>query len=229
MALGNIPYHEAVRIVKQYQITGPVSLSRPAPSPGPTHLSLPEGTAKMTERHRNYLRRRHLDPDMLEKKYGLLGTGPAGPYCHRIIIPVYQGGRLVHYQGRDITNQAPIKYKACPKDKAIFPLKDLLYNVENCSGDAVLVVEGAFDVFRLGDDSLALFGVGFSNRQVNLLIHRFKRVVVLFDTDAEKQAAKLTQLLSGAGIETKWVVLPSGDPGDLSQEEADQLKGELLS
>ena len=80
----------------------------------PTTIILPKHT-ELTRPHKNYLIKRNFDPDELEFKWRLVSTGPVGPYKHRIIAPIYFNEKLVSYQGRDITDKAKLKYKACKR------------------------------------------------------------------------------------------------------------------
>ena len=57
----------------------------------------------LKEVHKEYLRSRNFNPSFLESKYKLRGTNNLGDYRFRIIAPIFYNGKLVSYQGRDIT------------------------------------------------------------------------------------------------------------------------------
>lgn len=194
-------------------------------------LLLPAGTDKMTRRHRDYLQQRQFDPNQLEQLWELQGTGPVGDYKHRIIIPIRHRGKLVSYQGRDITGKSGMKYKACRQEHEVIEHKHCLYGLDKAKRDRVIVVEGVTDVWRLGPGAVATFGVKFKPAQVALLL-RFKRVFILFDPDpeAQHQAELLGTCLAGAGRDIQIIQLDgtSGDPADLPQQEADDIVAELL-
>lgn len=164
-------------------------------------FSLPGGN--LTEIHTKYLFSRKYDPDFLTKKYGLRATGPIGAYKYRIIIPFYQNGEIVTFQGRDYTGQSDIKYKACLPEYEKTHIKHILYNIDNCREDYVVLTEGCFKVFRLGDNSLSVSGKNFKIEQI-LHLKRYKRVFIFFDPDEAGKTAsiKLQSILDNMGIDT---------------------------
>ena len=193
-------------------------------------LKMPYGTAKMTDRHREYLRTRHFDPSRLETEWGLLGTGVVGPFAHRIIIPVVQNGKLVCFQGRDISGKATNKYKSCPDDKAVFPIKTLLYGIDKVRGDSVVATEGPTKVWRLGAGSVCTFGATVTNAQVKLF-KRFRRVFLLFDEDEAGLAGaeKVGKELAVFGMNAVLVTTGIRDVAELSDGDARGLMVSLLN
>ncbi len=149
---------------------------------------------KLDARHRRYLANRDFEVNYIERKFDLRGTMHYGDYKFRIIIPIYFNGQIVSYQGRDITNKQHLRYKACAKKNEIIHHKEILYNYDNCTNvnKHVMVVEGLFDVFRLGDDCVATFGTAFTDNQVKLL-SKFKRVYTIYDAEdgAQESAEKI--------------------------------------
>jgi DNA primase len=69
-------------------------------------------------------------------------------YSRRVIIPIYDlDGRLVSYQGRDITGTAPQKYLFPP---GFASTGAYLYNGHNAKGaERIVLGEGAFDVMAI--------------------------------------------------------------------------------
>ena len=193
-------------------------------------VDFPLGTVELQPKHRDYLIGRNFDPDLLERIYGLKGTGPLGDYKFRIIAPVILDGKMVSYQGRDVTGKSDLRYKACPLDLEVVHHKHTLYGIDLVKGDSVAVVEGITDVWRLGPGAVATFGTGFTKRQANTLIQRFKRVYLLFDPEpkAQQVAEELSWVLGNVGIESYIIDLESSvDPGDMKQDDADNLMKEL--
>ncbi len=171
--------------------------------------------------HRNFLRSRGFNAQYLEDKYDLRSE------ASRIIIPVYYNRRIVSYQERDVRFKF---YKSCPLEIAIMNNKDIFYNLDNVFGEVVVVVEGVFDVYRLGDNSVCSFGTGITTSQVALLAKRFKKVIMFFDPepDAQKKADKVASELEMMGVDThveKEYCSSCGvdDPAELSQSEADKF------
>jgi len=182
----------------------------------------------MTQHHRKYLEFRGFDPEKIERVYGLKGTLGIGPYKWRIIIPIFFKGELVSYQGRDITDQQELKYKACSKEKEIVHHKHILYALDLVQGDSVMVVEGVFDAWRFGPGCVATFGTGYSKKQARLLTN-FKRVSIIFDPEeaAQKRARELGMAVAVQGIEVEILKLVEVDPADMCQDAADDLKKEI--
>lgn len=226
---------EAERVYTEYQ-------SRAIIAPAETEYEfdtgkqvvMPHGSRPLCEleRHKNYLLKRRFDPDKLEKIYGLMGTEAFGEYKFRIIAPITFQGRLVSYQGRDITGlvDKSKRYKACAMADEAIHHKHLLYGWDQAVGESCVVIEGITDQWRLGPGSLGTFGTGFKTEQANLLVRRFKRVFVLFDPEPQAQlvAEELGWYLAGMGKEFVLVDTELGcDPGDMTQDDADAVMREL--
>jgi len=164
----------------------------------------------------------------LTKKWKLQGTGPIGSYKHRIIAPVYLGGVLVSFQGRDITDKAPLKYKACEMEKETIHHKHILYGIDEVPFDTIIIVEGLFDVWRLGPGAVATFGVSTTIQQVKMML-RYPRRIVMFDNpsidpQAGIEAEKLARILSQKPGSTEIIELNEWkDPAEMPDEEAEKL------
>jgi hypothetical protein len=197
----------------------------------PLSVKLPPMCSAMEARHKNYLAKRKYDPDRLEREWGLMGTGIHGGYKNRIILPITLNRKMVSYQGRDITNKHALKYKACCEVDEVIHHKHILYGVDLVPGDVAVIVEGAADAWRLGPGAVATFGTGFTLPQLNLFCRLFKRGFILFDPEPEAQARaeKAGMLLSARGIDVEILEINGDyDPGDMPQDEADNLMKELL-
>lgn len=190
---------------------------------------LPIGCGKLTTKHKMYLRERGFDANELVNVWGLLGTGIVGDYKHRIIAPIYYNGVIVSWQGRDITGKAEKKWKACRSIDEILDHQKIVDGLDHCSGDACVVVEGRADMWRLGKGAVCVFGISVTTSQVNLLAKRFKKCYIMFDGEelAIKRAEKLGALLSARNVEVEILVLDKGDPGEMRQEDADELMQSL--
>jgi len=162
--------------------------------------------------------------------WGVKGTGPISlldgiDYKHRILAPITLNEKVVSFQARDITNKSHLKYMACPKRREIIDHKHTLYGLDQCSRTHGLVVEGIFDVWRLGPGAVATFGIEFTKQQVCLLVDRFARVTVVFDDDRQaiKQARKLQAELEIFGVPTD-IIRCAGDPDTFSDAELDEIR-----
>jgi len=234
LTFSNNPYE----IIKKHQsgvsekkiFFEPIKALRGAKSPKnfSSKLSLPPESENLLSRHKSYLEKRNFDPEKLERFWKLKGTRNLGAYKFRIIAPIFYKEQLVSYQGRDITEKSPLRYKACKKINELVPHKHVLYGFDHIIRNTVIVVEGITDVWRLGYGAVATFGTSFTLKQVKLL-KEFKRVQVLFDSGKEAQikAKKLVSLLSPF-TEVNLFEMEKGDPGSLSEKESMYVKKQLL-
>lgn len=181
--------------------------------------------------HKRYLASRGFDPDVIETKYKVTGTGPCArwagfDFALRIIIPIYENGILISFQARDITNKQKLRYKGCPIEKSRKHYKKTLYNIDNCPGRSIRLVEGITDVWRMGDGYAATFGISMTDHQVSLL-SRYDRIFFVFDPEPEAQqkAKKVAEKLCAIGKDVELIELDfRGDPGDLSDSQAKELR-----
>ncbi len=191
-------------------------------------IQLPGGP--LEEMHKKYLLKRKFDPDFLAEKYGIQGEGITGDWKFRVIIPIIYLGRTVSFQGRDITGKAKLRYITLSKEKSIIDPKNILYNLDNCKKSTILLVEGVFDCWRIGDDCAATLGTSMTENQIALLTNKYKRIIFLFDPEktAQKRAVTFGKSLYdlggyGATIEKLDTELDH-DPGDMTKEEVKMVK-----
>jgi len=226
-ALTGINYHDALKIVKQLS-SGEVG-ERYKTRNYAKELTLPD-TIPLNRRAKKYLTDRNYNPEKLEAIWGIKSTPHIGKYAFRIFIPITHNNKTISYTTRSITGAEP-KYKACDDDKELYHHKFTLYGADKIiNKDVCVVVEGPTDVWRLGIGAVGLFGINYSEPQVNLL-SKFKRVFVFFDPEsqAQIQAEKLYYQLTIRRVECQLLEDDGlNDPGDLSQTMADQLMKELL-
>ena len=177
--------------------------------------------------HKEYLADRGFDPDYLEKKYGLRSAGPVGELANRIIIPYKHYGYTVTLQGMWPSRDGTLPYKSLPDP---IDTKRFLYNLDTVS-DTALVVEGATDVWNIGDGAVGSSGSKVTKAQLKYLLH-LKRVFFLFDADedAQRRARKSALYLSSQGHppETHIFTLSEGDPAELSTNDVKSLRKEIF-
>jgi len=189
---------------------------------------------RLIKRHKKYLIKRKFDPNELSRKWLLYGTGPIAllddiNYRFRILAPIYFDKRRVSFQARDITDKAKLKYMACPIIREEVHHKNILYGNWTRVKDTAIIVEGIFDVWRLGTNAYATFGIEYTTSQVKLIAKAWKRVIVLFDNDPQSkvQARKLVAELSMFGTEA-WAETVSDDPASMNQDDANYMVKELV-
>ncbi len=187
-------------------------------------LIWPEGFGPLTKRHRNYLRKRKLDPFAVERIWGLKGSNFLSPLPWRILVPVVLEGEVASWTTRTIFEKG-LRYVSADDEQSVYPLQTLLLG-EDFVRHTIIVVEGPFDAMRIGPGACALMGAGFGMARVRR-IAQFPRRVVCLDGDEGglRQGKKLTSLLEAFPGETYHVQLESAkDPGAATEREINQLR-----
>ena len=197
-------------------------------------FQFPSGCSDLSSSHKQYLARRGYDPDRLERDWGLVSSGPISQldginYKHRIIAPIYWDGQIVSFQGRDTTGKHDKKYMACPKEREAIHHKAILYGKQAEWTSTGICVEGITDVWRFGFTSFATFGIKYTSVQLRVIARFFRRVAIIFDDDPQaiEQAYKLVADLEFRGVEAFRIPIV-GDPGGMSQTEADYLLKQII-
>jgi hypothetical protein len=111
-------------------------------------------------------------------------------YYGRIIIPTYENGKLVYFQGRDFLNRNK-KYKYMNPSA---PRSQVVYFYDHISeGDVVYVTEGPIDAMMLYDYSAtSIMGNKITLPQVKkLLWKRPKEIIFIPDNDPNPETKKL--------------------------------------
>lgn len=190
---------------------------------------------ELGELHQNYLRSRNYDPLATVARYGVTGTGMMDKLKYRLVIPITYKGRIVSYTARDVTGKHALRYISCAKENEARNHKHCLYGLDNVTGDAVVVVEGVFDAWRLGFGAVATFGVSWTPQQA-LLLAKFKRRYILFDSvkdtgapdvEAIRQAEALAACVETKTTHTEIIQIGKKDPDSLDADDARKLMQEL--
>jgi len=199
----------------------------------PTSIPLPSNTFPIQDPRakgaRLWLKNtRKFSPTELAEMWQICVTGPGTPdYPYRVIMPITYLGRIVSFQGRDYTGKQDIPYKACRKEVESVHHKNIVggYDQAKATGaDTVVLVEGFFDVFRLGPGACCLFGISYRRPQVRFVAEHFKRAVVLFDggeVQARRQSQSICTELSQRGLEVHEILLEEGDPDEVFSTDPD--------
>lgn len=118
---------------------------------------------------------------------------PHPVFRQRVIIPYYQGERIVGYTGRDYTGNADSKYMMKTP-------KDFIYNIDVIKSRRkyLIVTEGVFDAAAL--DCVAIMSNEASKEQIDY-INLFKGEIIL-SPDRDKAGQKLIK----QAIENGWSV-----------------------
>lgn len=161
---------------------------------------LPKGSKPIEESPAamEYLEKRGFD-SYTARKYNLMVSDHKS-YAGRIIIPVYFGGVLVNYTARDFTGKSDNRYKNAPLFYTVNRLKETLYNydtaIRNPIHNHIYVLEGATDVWAIGEDSVGVFKSSLSPHQRNLLLScGVTSLTIAFDPGAYSRALKAAEEL----------------------------------
>ena len=149
----------------------------------------------------------------------------------RIAFPIHDSeGRLVAYAGRSIDGSEP-RYLFPPgfrKSQVVFNLHRACREVAARPAGCV-IVEGFFDCLRVHQAGyskvIALMGVNLSELQENLLLARFREVVLMLDADeAGRRATQQLAARLRESVSLHIAEVPSGrQPDQLSSEEIELI------
>jgi len=192
-------------------------------------LVVPKGVGEMTEAHIAYLQRRGFSAPVIASLWDIQGIGIAPRLQWRLFIPIYLHGRQVSWTTRSIGKEGGRRYiNAGPLEESV-AAKGILYG-QDYLRSSVIVHEGPTDVWRTGPGSTALFGLNYSQAQLEALSGYPLRVVCLDNTDEAQSVAKgLCRDLAPFPGETIQVRLESGeDPGSADDQEIEELREQFL-
>jgi len=216
-------------IIERYQTRSSLLNTQNRRKASKESIKLPGG--RLEKVHQRYLFNRGFDPFYLEKKYKLQGTGPVGDWKFRIIIPIFYKGNLVSFQGRSILDNNSIsRYKTLEVEDSVISAKDVLFNIDSCISNKIVITEGPFDAMRLGDGVACTLGTEMTTQQIELIAYRFSKAIFLFDpeTKAQHRAEKQGSDLAALGLEVDIADLElDHDPGDLTEDEVIYVRKEL--
>ncbi|AFV81296.1 hypothetical protein F862_gp064 [Vibrio phage vB_VpaS_MAR10] len=163
-------------------------------------------------------------------------------WYERIITPVCLHGELMCWGSRTINPDDELRYMSLPADESIIPVKELVYNYDNCmeGGKILLLVEGQVDVWKLdfygkehGIRAAGLFSKSIVPSQVDLvhdLKKQFDHTFLLLDANEEAYGLSLCDLLNGYGKRVKTLIWDGNDedPGAATYRELETFFKKLL-
>jgi DNA primase len=140
----------------------------------------------------NYLLRRGVSTHTIAT-YELGYTTLDDPrYPGRIIIPIYENGVLVNFQGRDFTGESWLRYDGPSRADGAQP--NCLFNIDRAERSGIIfLVEGPLDAMRMPEYAVSLIGSVWNNtKRKKLLRAKPKTVILCLDSDQAGQDAKET-------------------------------------
>ena len=251
-SLGGMTTREVIESIKKEakeQGWRPAKLET-APVIQTTELILPESYAlPINGKNLKYLTNRNIPIEIaryFHLRYSLNGkfefkdeTGKTKyqSYSKRIIVPIYDlDGKMVSFQGRDITGTAEKKYLFPP---GFASTGSIIYNGQNAIGaEHIVLGEGVFDVMAIKialDQQMQLrdiavggtFGKHLSFGDENSQVAKLMKLgesglkIITFMWDGEKKAISdavdAALMLNGYGFKTKIAILPKDrDPNEVA-------------
>ena len=127
----------------------------------------------------SYLKRRNVSrTTLIEHECGICRTGE---YMNRMIVPVFYNGKLVSFQGADLSGFANLKYRSAPLSMGA--VNDFLYGYDKI-GKRMIVVEGILDKWRTGDEAVAAFTSNLTKAQIKLILEKnLDELYICFDCE----------------------------------------------
>lgn len=230
----NIPIHQVSHYLDSYKFVASESEKRKAMA---ERLDLPG--FRLNDNERQYLINRGYDVGYLLNKFHIRGGGIIGDWAYRIIVPIYVNKVLVSWTGRSILDRKMIdelkipRYKNLSIENSVINPKDTFFNLDNSDGDSVILVEGPFDVMKMGTHTICSLGTSMTREQELLLKTRYKKIFICFDNEpsAQDKGRKVGQNLSAIGMDVELVnaceSFNKNDPGELTYDEVTEIKKEL--
>lgn len=134
-------------------------------------------------------------------------------YKDCIVVPSYDDDGKLNYYSCRYFYPYKIKYRNAPASKNIVGFESFVNYDE-----PVTLVEGAFDAIAVRNNGIPLFGTFISMKlKEQLIIHKTKRVNILLDPDALKEATAAVEELWKWGI-TVHLIQIDKDPDELGFE-----------
>jgi len=225
-ALSNKGLHEVLPFVNRVKI-GARPHSDPQVGSG-GKLTLPSGLEPISRNARAYLRSRGYVPKTLERLWGLKSIGLAPKLAWRLYIPIRQYSKTVSWTTRALCEDASPRYVNAKPEQEAVPIKSLLYGAEH-AGHSIIVVEGPFDVWKIGPGAVATLGVNYTRSQL-AAIAAYPSRAVCFDNEpiAQQQARRLCAELAAFPGQTHCVEIDAKDPGEASPKEVRQIRKAFL-
>ena len=151
-------------------------------------------------------------------KYNI-GYCEEGEYRDKIIIPSYdERGKLNFFVGRSFY-QTQYKHKNPKVSKDIVGF-ELLINWDT----PLVLCEGAFDAIAIRRNAIPLFGKSIqSELEKKIIGNSVKKLYIVLDSDAIKNALRLAKKFMSYGIETHLVDLGDEDPSEMGYKNINEL------
>ena len=195
----------------------------PAAAPGQGHgpIALPPGFTLLSQLPAGHpalsfiISKYRFDPLYLAMAYGVGFVGQTSGFMqvsNRIIFPVYEGGRLVYWQGRTILADEPTRWYIPAGAKKV------VYNIDRVpEGDVAVIAEGIPASIASGPTGTAVFGKDMDFHRTYQVAKRFRTAVIALDPETQLPDPR-TRRKKGVGY----------DPNDNGRIFAEEMRTKLV-
>jgi hypothetical protein len=193
-------------------------------------LDTPIGIGEMGEAHRQYLKRRGFNPDLIASLWSVQGIGLAKNLQWRLYIPIHdEFGRQVSWTTRSLSDEVKSRYISAKAEQEARSLKSVLYGA-HLARSAVVVTEGPLDAWAIGAGAVATLGMSVSHEQTALIAGYLVRAICFDSTpDAQRRAEALCTSVSAFPGQTHRIILESGDdPAEADPAEIADIRSQFL-
>jgi len=143
-----------------------------------------------------------------------VGMTLLGKYAWHLIFPVFRNGGLFGFVARRMSNDGSRRY-LYPKG---FKTSEVLYRIDELTGNSCVLVEGVFDCIPLQFEAAALLGSFLSKMHLKLLLKKgFRSICLALDSDA-KEKTKEAGIKLLPYFDVKVAELSNGDPGSYQRK-----------
>lgn len=168
--------------------------------PLPEEYQLISRTNNMVARRaeRYLLKRGITKKQIIQYKMGICATGE---YANRIIIPIYQEGRLKFWVARAMSREARLKERSPSNLFYQYGKSEVIFNLDIAAKQyhSAVISEGIFDALSWGKIGISLLGKSLYDKQLKLLLQYKDQLseglYIALDADAEKDAMMIAQML----------------------------------
>ncbi len=153
-----------------------------------------------------------------------VGMTLLGRYAWHLIFPVFKNGGFFGFVARRMSNDGSRRY-LYPKG---FKTSEVLYRIDELTGNSCVIVEGVFDCIPLQFEAAALLGSFLSKIHLQLLLKKgFKRICLALDSDA-KEKTKEAGIKLSPYFDVKVAELSNGDPGSYQRKKLLEKVGDAM-
>ena len=168
-----------------------------------------DGGNKIIRKHALlYLKKRNItNKDIIKYEIGFCEEGL---YRNRIIIPSYDNNNKLNFFIARNFYKGGMKYKNPPVSKNVIMFENHInWNLP------IVICEGAFDAIAIKRNVIPILGKTLPEALLEKMVNGgTNKVIIILDTDARKDALKMTEKLARYSIDSCLVKLTDKDPSE---------------